>query len=340
MAVCLSGLPAPKEFDTVGEPATLQQRWTIWRSEFELFCAASGIKEAKQQRALLLHLAGTGIREIFRSMPDEKKGEDKDYKKAMDSLTEHFQLKKNIPQARQTFLTTTPRPGERINNFVTRLQTLAEHCDYNDEKDNQIRDRTLTFVTNKQLKAKLYQESDLTLSKLLEIVSSFHDKEALILIPANPNQAVNHLNTSRPATHKFQGRCHKCNKVGHLARDCRCSQGHKCTKCGKVGHYAICCKSKPASTKDPKQSPRQVLNKKPPHHINSVESGMNTPNHIPDDDDYYAFTAADNSESPSTVQVLIEDKPIDIMVDSGASCNLISNKVFQSLFGGSLCHTL
>ena len=106
MAVCLSGLPAPKEFDTVGEPATLQQRWTI--------CAASGIKEAKQQRALLLHLAGTGIREIFRSMPDEKKEEDKDYKKAMDSLTEHFQLKKNIPQARQTFLTTTPRPGERI----------------------------------------------------------------------------------------------------------------------------------------------------------------------------------------------------------------------------------
>ena len=38
---------------------------------------------------------------------------------------------------------------------------------------------------------------------------------------------------------------------------------------------------------------------------------MNTPNHIPDDDDYYAFTAADNSESPSTVQVLIEDKLID-----------------------------
>ena len=26
MTVCLSGLPAPKEFDTVGEPATLQQR--------------------------------------------------------------------------------------------------------------------------------------------------------------------------------------------------------------------------------------------------------------------------------------------------------------------------
>ena len=117
--------------------------------------------------------------------------------------------------------------------------------------------------------------------------------------------------------------------MGHLARNSRCSQGYKCTKCDKVGNYAICCKSEPASTKHPKQSPRQVLNKKTPHHINSVESGMNTPNHIPDDD-YYAFTAADNSESPSTVQVLNEDKPIDIMVDSGASFAL----------GSSLFHTL
>ena len=79
----------------------------------------------------------------------------------------------------------------------------------------------------------------------------------------------------------------------------------------QVGEYFLehTCKSKPASTKHPKQSPRQVLNKTPPHHINSVESGMNTPNHIPDDD-YYAFTAANNSESPSTVQVLNEISPL------------------------------
>ncbi len=89
---------APKEFDTVGEPATLQQRWTIWRSEFELFCAASGIKDAKQQRALPLHL-GPGIREIFRSIPDEKKEEDKDYKKAMDALrkTSHKLARPSLP---------------------------------------------------------------------------------------------------------------------------------------------------------------------------------------------------------------------------------------------------
>lgn len=70
-----------------------------------------------------------------------------------------------------------------MNKQFCNLQTLAEHCDYNDEKDNQMRDRTLTFVADKQLKARLYRDNDLTLSKLLEIASGYHDKEALVLIP-------------------------------------------------------------------------------------------------------------------------------------------------------------
>ena len=80
MAVCLSGLPAPKPFDTVGEPATLEQRWNIWKAEFELFCSASGVADPTQQRALLLHLAGIGVREIFKTIPTTTTGEAKDYK--------------------------------------------------------------------------------------------------------------------------------------------------------------------------------------------------------------------------------------------------------------------
>ena len=101
---------------------------------------ASGIDDPKQQRALLLHLAGPGVREIFRTIPEETKGDAKDYKKAMESLNDYFKLKKNIPKARQNFLEATPAPGERINNFVTRLSSLVEHCEYGEEKDNMTRE--------------------------------------------------------------------------------------------------------------------------------------------------------------------------------------------------------
>ena len=37
MAVALSGLPVVGAFDCVDQPATLSQRWKIWKDEFELF---------------------------------------------------------------------------------------------------------------------------------------------------------------------------------------------------------------------------------------------------------------------------------------------------------------
>ena len=80
----------------------------------------------------------------------------------------------------------TPLAGETINNyFITRLQKVTEHCDYEGERDNQVRDRVISFLKDKNLRSKLYREETSTLSKLMEIVSQYHDKEALILNPGS-----------------------------------------------------------------------------------------------------------------------------------------------------------
>jgi hypothetical protein len=118
--------------------------------------------------------------------------------------------------------------------------------------------------------------------------------------------------------------------------DTVCSQNHTCTKCGKTGHFEICCKTKPANAKHSKQNSRPDPPKKPPYRVNAVAPEDQAPpdNAVPDDDGYYAFTAADNPQSPSTLPILIENKVIDVVVDSGASCNLISHEVFQFVLGG------
>ena len=184
MAISLSGLPGLKPFDAVGEPATLAQRWLTWKQEFELYVIAWGICDPSQMRALLLHLAGPQVRDIFsNSIPATTRGEAKDHTKAMDSLSDHFKVRKIASMARQAFLGVKPTAGETINSFITRLQKLAEHCDYEGEIDNQVRDRAISYIQDKNLKAKLYREETLTLSKLIETVSQYHDKEALILIP-------------------------------------------------------------------------------------------------------------------------------------------------------------
>ena len=218
--MCFSGLPGLPAFDAVGEPETLAQRWTTWKAEFELYVTASGISDA-----------GPRVRDIFNnSIPAEVRGGAKDYDKAMDSLSDHFKHRKNAPITRQTFLAARPSAGETINNFITRSQKLAEHCDYEAERDNQVRDRAIYFIKVRNLKAKLYREETLSLGKLLEIVGQYHDKEALTLVPEGQ---VNNIR----ADSKQGGKCWRCDKAGHFAKDCYRSRDHKCGKCGKVGHF-------------------------------------------------------------------------------------------------------
>ena len=238
MAVCLSGLPGFPAFDTVGEHATLAHRWTTWKAQFELYVSASGISDATQKRALLLHLTGPRVRDIFNnSIPAEVRRGAKDFDKGIDSLSDHFKHRKNAPMARQTSLAAKPSAGETINNFIPRLQNLAEHCDYEAQRDNQARDCAISFIKERNLKAKLYRKETLSLGKLLEIVSQYHNKEVLTLVPEG------HINNFR-ADSRQGGKCWRCDKAGHFVKDCHRSRDRKCGKCGRVGHFEVCRKSK------------------------------------------------------------------------------------------------
>ena len=92
MAVTLSGLPCITPFDCIGEPATLAQRWDKWKAVFELYMAASGVEDKVQKRALLLHLVGPGVCKIFKTYPNEVKGDTKEFDKALTCLSSHFKV--------------------------------------------------------------------------------------------------------------------------------------------------------------------------------------------------------------------------------------------------------
>ena len=249
MVVTLSGLPCISPFDCIWEPATLAQRWDKWKAEFELYVAASKVKDKVQKRALLLHLAGPGVREIFKMYPNEVKGDVKEFNKAMTCLSNHFKVKKNVLLARQKLLASKPNPGETINNFVTCLKSLAEHCDYGEEEDNQVRDIVISHVTNKELKSRFNREENLSLSKLLEIVSTYHNKDVMVLVSKDTVNRTwedqgkwdKHANSKQP----WQGKCWRCAKLGHMVKDCEVSRKHTCSKCGIGGHMEVCCHTKP-----------------------------------------------------------------------------------------------
>ena len=50
--------------------------------------------------------------------------------------------------------------------------------------------------------------------------------------------------------------------------------------------------------------------------------------------DFYVFNTG-NTVGQNTLELVIEDKPINVVIDSGASCNLMSEKTFNFVTGGN-----
>ena len=149
---------------------------------------------------------------------------------AITCLSKHFKFKKNVPLTRQQLLATKSNPGERIINFVTRLESLAEHCDYGAKEDNQVRGIVISHLTNKELKSTLYREENLTLTILLEIVSTYHHKDALVLVSEDTvNRTWDDRSKGDEASKSkqpWQGKCWRCDKPGHRGKDCEVSRMH------------------------------------------------------------------------------------------------------------------
>ena len=53
-----------------------------------------------------------------------------------------------------------------------------------------------------------------------------------------------------------------------------------------------------------------------------------------EDDGYYVFSASDGESN--TLPLMIENEPFNIIIDSGATCNLMSEQVFDKVSKGTL----
>lgn len=80
------------KFDCHSEPATLGPRWTRWLTSFKLFADGKGLiitegtnaATRQRRRAMLLHLAGPDIQEIFSTLANT--GPATDYAAAVTAL--------------------------------------------------------------------------------------------------------------------------------------------------------------------------------------------------------------------------------------------------------------
>ena len=81
------------------------------------------MSDDSRTRALLLHYVGKDVNDIFETLQDH--GHENDFKKACDTLTKYFTLKRNISFEIFKFRNMKPGKGETIDEFHALLQIVA-----------------------------------------------------------------------------------------------------------------------------------------------------------------------------------------------------------------------
>ena len=75
-----------------GDSTNLHKRFVIWREELEIYLVAAGVTDRNQKMAVLLHLGGKNIRDIYKPL---KEGNDT-FEIICTKLDDYFKPRKNL----------------------------------------------------------------------------------------------------------------------------------------------------------------------------------------------------------------------------------------------------
>ena len=194
-------------------------------------------------------------------MPDT--GDNKDYAKAKDALTKHFEPAKNPIYEIYNFRQAKQGADETIDQFHTRLRTLAQHCDSHNT-DFEIKMQLVCNGTSSRLRRKALRDPSYKLEDMLidgrkTEVSSAQASEMEETFQALEIKDVSTRNS-----------CYKCGfSFPHKGKPCPARHAI-CSNCGVKGHFAKVCR-KPKSAPQKKhhrwtpsqaQTPRKSYDKK------------------------------------------------------------------------------
>ncbi|UYV78582.1 hypothetical protein LAZ67_16002066 [Cordylochernes scorpioides] len=130
------------------------------------------------------------VQRIFFNLPDEKEN----YEQTKMALDKYFTPHKNVVTERFKFRQRVQKDDESIDNYLISLRELSKSCEFGNLEADMIRDQIIEKCNNKQLKEKLLQQENLTLSKTIDIARMLEisRKEIRLLEPQN-DQTLNRV---------------------------------------------------------------------------------------------------------------------------------------------------
>lgn len=329
MAHATSMLTTLDHFECEGDQTSVGSRWEKWKRALEIYLLAANIDSPNKKRATLLHVGGLALQEIYYNLPGAHAEDGKDidvYKIALEKLNNYFAPKQSHIYERYLFRLMKQEEGEKFEKFVLRLRTQAEKCGFKNKEEHLI-DQVTEKCKPVDLRKKILEIGDsITLDQIISKANALEMITKQLEQFENSNQQrkieINKIDSKRnynknPKKTQNSKPCSRCGSNYHLSNDAKCpAKDKRCLKCDFMGHFQECCRTR--RKRRYTNNATDTSNKKPKIDI--------TKNDKTSEIDYIFHLDED-----SVINCTMGGVNLDMLIDSGSKCNVITDKTWQVL---------
>ena len=313
---------------------------------FERFKTASGLaeKSEEQQVNALVYCMGREADDVLKSFgltADQQKV----YATVTGKYTTYFNVRRNTIFERARFNLRKQEEGESVDQFITSLYTLAEHCDYGALKDELIRDRIVVGLRDAKISEKLQLDSDLTLERAVTQArqkEAVHEQQSIVRGQVSSESKVDSVkfrqrqgqntqrrqNRDKPRTQNGdKPKCTRCGAIPSHSRNKCPARDAKCRGCGIKGHWVRFCLSKKLHEVDDRDGESGVYlgsDDESGAYLGTIETS--------DSESAILGTISSNSgNEPWTIDLKVGPVCIRFKIDCGADVTVISENMYLKL---------
>ena len=308
----------------------------------------------------MLHLLGTDIQQRLKDCdaPNENDQEVTDeYEQTKTQLRLLLKPQVRTIYERNIFhsMNMTDK-DENVRDFVIRLRKQADRCSFSrTQRDEMIRDILIARCPHPTLQVHLLEAQKLTTEDAVKIWESYlqvrtqsqklqeRNVKEKDPSPETEQTGPQHENVNKirekyrappkPFTERSQynppgsdiSACFRCGRKGHNSYACTATKGQTCHKCGGKNHFARACRSSQTRRQQPSLGTRRRVN-----HLQESEEE--------DHEEELVFSTRPKKPineklKRGLTEISIENVKVKVLVDTGASVDIITRQDFKKLKG-------
>lgn len=318
---------------------SMREAYEKWKRNFEYCVMASKVVDATEKRNLLMALGGIDMQDVVQKLPGaivEASDTIDPYKVLIEKLDEYFAPKRHSILERHLFWNLKQDPEEANDRFLLRLTTEAARCDFGktaeEAREVAIIDKFLSCVVP-NVKEKLLQESDLTLTEMTRKVKAYQASKATVdAMGPSRQREFPAFNSSVNAVGYSNHKCNRCGRDEHKRNEKCIAEGQNCSKCGLRNHFAVCCRTRPEnyskfSRKRSYKAPIGRSNSEGTYKKSRVSAISDNNNDEEEEINFISLLG----EKDDMVWARIGGVMIEMLVDSGSRFNIIDGTTYKYL---------